>query len=220
MSERSSSALLANDTHLFHPEGLPRKPGQASPGKPWMPSRMKPWKTLGSTKIVSDRWLHLTADRCALDSGKIIDPYYVMHEKDWVIVFAQTEDARILVVRQFRYAAGVFCSELPGGVVDEGESPLQAAERELLEETGHSAPDWVAIGSMYANPVRQTNSIHVFFAKGAQLVSEQKLDHGEELTFHLATLGEVERMIDSNEFSHSLHVASFYRVLAFLAAGT
>jgi len=181
---------------------------------------MKPWHTLDSTEIVADRWLRLTADRCALHDGKIVEPYYVIHEKDWVHVFAETADSRLLVVRQYRYAANAFCTELPGGVMDEGETPLQAAKRELLEETGYSATDWMSIGSMYANPARQTNSVHIFYARNAELVAAQNLDHSEEIIFQLATRDEIEHMIGSGEFSQSLHIASFYRVLAVLARGT
>lgn len=178
---------------------------------------MKPWSTLSSTELVSDRWLRLTADRCALADGTVIEPYYVVHEKDWVHVFAQTGDAQLLIVRQFRYAAGVVCAELPGGVVDDGETPLEAAKRELLEETGYAAADWQSLGRVYANPARQTNSVHLFVARGARRVADQKLDHGEALSFERSSVADVERMIDSGAFSQSLHVASFYRTLAVLA---
>lgn len=178
-----------------------------------------PWTPIDSTEIVNDRWLRLTADRCVTADGTLIEPYYVVHERDWVQVVAMTKDARILVVRQFRHAARVVCVEFPGGIVDEGETPLQAAQRELLEETGHRAADWRFIGSSYANPARQTNSVHVFLAEGVVHVSEQQLDHGEELTWESLAVEELERLIDSGEFSHALHVAAFYRSMAVLSRG-
>jgi ADP-ribose pyrophosphatase len=100
---------------------------------------MKTWEMLQSREIISDRWLKLTADQCRLPTGQIIDPYYVVHESDWVHIFAFDNDGHLLVVRQFRYAANVECVELPGGVIDKGEEPLAAAQRELLEENGHTA---------------------------------------------------------------------------------
>lgn len=176
-----------------------------------------PWTTTASTDIVNDRWLRLTADRCLTADGKVIEPYYVVHDRDWVQVVARTKDARILLVRQFRYAAQVVCTELPGGIVDDGETPLQAAQRELLEETGHTAAQWRHIGSSYANPARQTNSVHVFLAQDAVQVSGQKLDHGEELSWESVTVDQIEQLIDVGEFSHALHLAAFYRTLAVLA---
>lgn len=181
---------------------------------------VKHWTALGSTELVRDRWLTLTADRCRLADGSVIEPYYVMHEKDWVHVFAQTADSSVLVVRQFRYAARAVCAELPAGAVESGETALEAAKRELLEETGHVASEWMALGSLYANPARQTNSVHLFLARNATRVSEQRLDEGEALTYELATVDGIERMIDSREFSQALHVASFYRALAVLARQT
>lgn len=178
---------------------------------------MKPWTTLSSTELINDRWLRVTADRCMLADGKVIEPYYVVHENDWVHVMALTADARFLLVRQFRYAAASLCAEFPGGVIDKGETPLEAAKRELLEETGHTASDWHFLARMYANPARQTNSVHLFFARDARRVAEQKLDHGEELVWELASVADIEGMIDSGEFSQSLHIASFYRGLALLA---
>jgi 8-oxo-dGTP pyrophosphatase MutT (NUDIX family) len=174
---------------------------------------MKTWEMLQSREIISDRWLKLTADQCRLPNGQIIDPYYVIHEKDWVHIFALTDDGRLLVVRQFRYAANVECVELPGGVIDQGEEPLAAAQRELLEETGYTANTWRAIGRMYANAARQANSIHLFLASGLSKVAAQNLDETEEIEFEFATINGIHAMIEANEFSQALHIASFYRGL-------
>jgi 8-oxo-dGTP pyrophosphatase MutT (NUDIX family) len=152
---------------------------------------MKPWRTLESNVLVEDRWIRLTADRCLLPDGKVIEAYYVLHERDWVHVFAQDSGGAVLVVRQFRYAAAALCVELPGGVMEEGESPLATAKRELLEETGYAAREWISVGRMYANPARQTNSVHVYMARGLTHLAPQELDESEDIEFEFAPIAKI-----------------------------
>jgi len=180
---------------------------------------MKPWQTLESNALVEDRWIRLTADRCLLPDGKVIEPYYVLHESDWVHVFAHDAAGSVLVVRQFRYAAAALCVELPGGVIDEGESPLAAAKRELLEETGYTASEWTSAGRMYANPARQTNSVHIYMARGLTQLTSQNLDESEDIEFEFASIEKIHEMIEHNQFSQALHAASFYRSLRVLERG-
>jgi 8-oxo-dGTP pyrophosphatase MutT (NUDIX family) len=173
----------------------------------------KPWQQVSSQTVLQDRWMTLRADVCELSDGHRIEPYYVIEERDWAHCLAVTPDNRIILVRQYRHAAGVFCTELPGGVIDDGESPLQAVQRELHEETGYAADDWLALGSFYANPARQTNRVHLFVARDARLAGEPDPDPGEELVVLSVSVDEVVGMIAAGEFSQGLHIASFYRCL-------
>ena len=179
---------------------------------------MRPWKLLNSSPIVQNRWLHLTADRCELPKGAVIEPYFVLHESEWVHVLAINAAAEMLVVRQYRYAGNAVCTELPGGVVDQEEEPLAAAKRELLEETGYTAASWASVGSLFANPARQTNRIHLFVARELSAASGQKLDASEDIEFFFLSTAEVQTSIDDGSFSQALHVASFYRGLRFMDA--
>jgi 8-oxo-dGTP pyrophosphatase MutT (NUDIX family) len=174
------------------------------------------WKRLGSSTVVDDPWMRLTADRCELPGGRVIESYWVSHEKEWVHVFALDAAGCLVVVRQYRHAAGVVCMELPGGVVDDGEEPLAAAQRELQEETGYAADDWVYLGSLFANPARQTNRVHMFVAQSARPVSAQRLDATEDIMVDVLPLDRVHAAIQGGEFSQALHVASFYRALVHL----
>ncbi len=179
---------------------------------------MKPWTILDSKTLVNDRWLRLSADRCALADGTIIEPYYVMQEPEWVHIVPVHDDGRMVLVSQYRYPGRATCVEFPGGVVDAGESPVAAAVRELLEETGFHARDWQPVASFFANPARQTNRVHVFLARGLTRVSDQKLDDSEDIVCTEASVDEVNAMIQDGRFSQGLHIASFYLAMQALGA--
>ena len=177
---------------------------------------MKPWKKLDSTPLVTDRWMKLSADRCELANGTVIEPYYVMEEPEWVHIVPVHDDGRMVLVSQYRYPGRATCVEFPGGVVDVGESPLDAAVRELLEDTGFHACNWQPVASFFANPGRQTNRVHVFMARGLTRVSAQHLDHSEDIVCSDANADEVSSMIRDGRFSQGLHIASFYLAMAAL----
>jgi 8-oxo-dGTP pyrophosphatase MutT (NUDIX family) len=178
---------------------------------------MRPWKCLSSKTIVDSPWLRVTEDKCELPSGFVVDPFFVIHESAWVHVIAQDAEGRILVVRQFRYAGNSVCTELPGGVANQGEEALAAAQRELAEETGYGAAQWEYVGWLFANPARQTNKVHLFLASELSRVSAQNLDVSEDIEFEFLPQASIQHAIDAGQFSQALHVASYYRALNFLA---
>ena len=143
----------------------------------------------------------------------MLDPFYVIHEKEWVHVFALDDIGHLLVVQQYRYAANATCLELPGGVVEQGEQPLASARRELIEETGYASDNWSYIGSMFANPARQTNRVHVFIARSVAAVQQQQLDSSEDIEHSLLSPQQVQASIEAGHFSQALHIASYYLCL-------
>ena len=137
----------------------------------------------------------------------------MLEEKEYVHVYAQNEQGQVLVVQQYRYAADALCFELPGGVADDGETLLEAAKRELLEETGYVAETWTKVGQLFANPARQTNRAHVFLAQNLTRQAEQKLEDTEDILCSFVSAPDIKRMIVASKFSQALHVASFYTAL-------
>jgi len=181
---------------------------------------MQRWRQLDTRRIVDDRWLTLRADTCELPNGNVIAPYYVLEEADWVEVFAQNHQGEVLLVRQYRYAGDVVCTELPAGIIESGETPLNCAKREMLEETGYAAQSWTEVGKIFANPARQTNKVHVFIARGLTFEGHQTLDESEEISFEFKSIKEIKEMIFAGSFSQALDIAAFFMCLDSVTRGS
>jgi 8-oxo-dGTP pyrophosphatase MutT (NUDIX family) len=172
-----------------------------------------PWKTLASRYVVRDRWMSLRADRCETANGIVLDPYYVQEVDDWAQVVAFDAADRILVISQYRHGAGQVFTELPCGGIERGEPPIEAASRELLEETGCAADSLEELPVMFPNPARYDNRIFTFTASGTRQVQEQQLDATEDIEFEFLALPEVLALIDSGSFSQALHVSGLFLAL-------
>lgn len=136
--------------------------------------------------------------------------YIVVDAPDWAIVIPVLENPRRLVmVRQWRHGSHSLSTEFPGGVIDHGESPAQAAERELLEETGYKAGKLTHLGSMSPNPAMFSNKVHCFVAENLIATGVQNLDRGEFVEYFTLEEEEVHKMMGTQEFSHALMAAAF-----------
>ena len=165
------------------------------------------WKILSSEYLFSDLWFKVRKDRCESPEGKIIDPYYVYEFPEWVTAVALTEDNKVVMVRQYRHAAGETCIELPGGCVDDTDKDLETAiARELLEETGYSFSSYEYLGKISANPSTNNNWMHMFLATGGKKISEQELDGNEEIIVELYSIDELKTMLHEKKIIQSMHV--------------
>jgi 8-oxo-dGTP pyrophosphatase MutT (NUDIX family) len=131
---------------------------------------------------------------------------------DWANVVAVTDDDQVVLVRQFRPGPCLETLETPGGLIDPGEAPIDAAARELVEETGYVARSIEPLGAAFANPALQDNRIHFFLARGATLAHEQRFDEGgEECEVVLVPRADLERLLENGVFSHALCWAALAR---------
>jgi 8-oxo-dGTP pyrophosphatase MutT (NUDIX family) len=134
------------------------------------------------------------------------EPYYSLRLPDYAAVVALTEQQRVLIVRQYRPAVERDTLELPSGLVDAGETPEEAARRELLEETGYQGGAWELLGAMEPDTGRLGNRIWTCVAKGVQPVEGRAPEEGiAVLTWSLEELAQA--MVDGR-FTHALHVAA------------
>lgn len=175
------------------------------------------WRILSSTYVVKDRWLTLRADECRNAAGETIAPYYVLEYPPWVNVLALTPENEVVVISQYRHGVRRTILELPGGAFDEEDGSLvEAARRELLEETGYAAEGWRETGSLWANPVNCTNRMHCFVAFGARRVAEPQREQSEEIEVALMGLEELRVRAFRGELGHPHHVAALFFALRVL----
>src|ERR1700712_4538638 len=100
---------------------------------------LQPWEKISSEYLYNETWFTFRRDRVRKGNGQEMYPYYVLEYSNWVNVFPVTTDGKVVLVKQYRYGIGQWSIEVPGGIMDEGETdPMLAAQRELLEETGYS----------------------------------------------------------------------------------
>ena len=171
------------------------------------------WKLLSSEYLFKDNWATLRADTCEMPNGNIIKPYYVLEYPDWVNVVAITADNQVILIRQYRHAAGEVVLEVPGGCIDNDESPEEAVRRELLEETGYAFNHIELLSILYANPATGNNKTHCFLATGGKKVQEQSLDGGEEIVVELVSMEKLKELLVENQIGQALHTSGIFYAL-------
>lgn len=174
------------------------------------------WSINSSERLIHDPWLTLNADSCRMPDGTEVAPYYVLDYMDWVNIVALTPEDELVMIRQYRHGVKQTILEIPCGRVDAADaSPLIAAQRELLEETGYSCDDLHQTGTMFANASSHTNHGHTFVGTNAQKIADQVLDESEQIEVQLVPLSDAIAMLDSTTvFPTSQHATIFYALRA------
>lgn len=136
----------------------------------------------------------------------------VLEGGDWVNVVATTKEEKIITVRQFRFGTSRFTTEIPGGLMDSHETPLEAAKRELREETGYTSLKWVYLGNVEPNPAVQSNLCHHWLAEDAEKTENMEQDLGEDIYVIPMGIHEIRQEILSGSLRHSLALSALSRV--------
>ncbi len=144
-------------------------------------------------------FISIKKDQCRKSNNEIVEEYFTIEREDVVVIIALTEENNLILVRQFRQPVNSVNLELPAGHINKGETPENAAHRELLEETGYQCKNLKKIGACYASAGIMNNTIHYFLGKDAKQISEQDLDQNEEIEIQLTVFKTALKMIESGK---------------------
>jgi len=162
---------------------------------------MRTWKTL-SRQTVLDRgkFLRVEDHTVELTNGRIIEQWPWLITPDYINVVAVTDDDKLLCFRQMKYAIDGLSLAPIGGYIEPNEEPLAAAKRELLEETGYEAGEWIDLGHYRIDPNRGVGTGYFYLAHRARRVADPITDDLEEQELLLLSRSEVEAALDAGEF--------------------
>jgi len=170
----------------------------------------RPWRALEDEHLQHCKVFDVHRARMASPSTGQEHVFYRIESRPWVNVVALTPSDELVMVRQFRHGSRRVTLEIPGGIVDPGESPAQAAGRELLEETGYRAGRLESLGSINPNPALFANRVHMQLALDCQSVAQIQNSGTEETWVELLALSDLEAVIRSGGIDHALVVAALY----------
>lgn len=175
---------------------------------------MEKWKTLSSEYLFKRPWLTARKDKVQLPDGTVNDEYYVLEYPVWINVIAITKEGKFVMVEQYRHGLQDIFTELVAGVAEDGETPLEAARRELAEETGYTGGDWELSTVICANPSSQNNLSYSFIARGVEKTLEQHLDRTEDINVKLLDEEEVFDMLQKDQVKQALMAAPLWKYFA------
>lgn len=171
---------------------------------------IKKWNVSKSEIVESNRVFSIRKDTSLSPQNGNEHDFYVIETPDWINVVALTENDEIVLIEQYRHGTGDVTIEIPGGMIDPGETPIETAKRELLEETGYAGDNWVQIGEVLPNPAIQTNRCYTFLVKNCKKVSETNFDTTEHIITYTRPSKDIPELVSEGKIKHSLVVAAFY----------
>ena len=172
---------------------------------------MKPWKLLKTEYLVDAPWLKVAKETCELPNGKVIDDFYTLWQPDWVLILARTAEGKWVMTEQYRHGTGKIALEFPAGIIDKGETPEQAAIRELQEECGYRAATTKYLGAFPVNPDRHRGVFHVVFIDGVVKSGSTHFDSTEDIQSLELSDEELQKKMADGIFNHPLQMAGYLK---------
>lgn len=181
------------------------------------------WEEVRTEHIVQDEWIDFRRSAYRFPDGRVFEPYYSYSRRDYVVIVASDEEGNYLCVRQFRQGIREVTTEFPAGGIErtdgreygrehslaEAEDALEAAKRELLEETGYVSDNWTHLLTVPSHATIADNYAHIFSAEGCRKSREQSLDETEFLNVRKYSASEIEALIAGGGFQQAVHIMAW-----------
>jgi ADP-ribose diphosphatase len=173
--------------------------------------RLHTWQRLSTELVYACRIFSLRRERSRFSRDGAEHEFHVLECPDWVNIVPLTSQGEVVMVRQFRHGVARDTLEVPGGMVDPGDpSPLVAARREMVEESGFDSDDVQPLGVIHPNPAIQGNCCHTFVARDVIRRAQPRFDSTEETAVELVPLARVPDLIRDGTITHALVVVAFH----------
>ena len=181
------------------------------------------WEEIRTEHIVQDEWIDFRRSAYRFPDGSVFEPFYSYSRRDYVVIVASDTDGNYLCVRQFRQGIKKVTTEFPAGGIERTDGreygsgsdslasgkALEAARRELLEETGYVSDDWRHLLTVPSHATIADNYAHIFVAKNCIKSGEQDLDETEFLNVRKYSADEIEDMIAQGNFQQAIHILAW-----------
>lgn len=183
------------------------------------------WEEVKTEHIVQDEWIDFRKTAYRMPDGNVFEPYYSYSRRDYVVIVASDEEGRYICVKQFRQGIREITTEFVAGGIERkdgkqygdrgpasSEDALEAAKRELCEESGYVSEEWSHLITIPSNATIADNMAHIYVAKNCKKISGQSLDEMEFLNVELYSEDEIEHMISDGNFKQAMHVMAWLMV--------
>jgi len=180
------------------------------------------WEEVSCEHIVKDEWIDFKKSSFRFPDGRIFEPYYSYSRRNYVVIVAYDTEGKLLCVKQFRQGIMEVTTEFPAGGIERkdnkeygdakdssSEDALQAAKRELLEETGYESDDWSHLITVPSNATIADNYAYIYKAKNCRRVAGQSLDETEFLNVQRYSPEEIEALISAGKFQQAVHIMAW-----------
>jgi 8-oxo-dGTP pyrophosphatase MutT (NUDIX family) len=172
---------------------------------------IKPWEKISSKLIGDFRIFKLRSDIAVNPRTGREHDFYVLDSVNWVNVIAVTPDRQLVMVEQYRHGSNTVELEIPGGMMDAGETdPVATAVRELREETGYAGGNARLLGKIHSNPAILSNVTYTVLIENCRLQHGVEFDSGEDLITRLVPVAEIPKLVADEKIGHSLVVVALY----------